>query len=40
MSDTNEETTTPHISPFEAIRRESEDGYEYCSARDLAKVLA
>jgi len=40
MSDTNEETTTPHISPFEAIRRESEDGYEYWSARDLAKVLA
>ena len=29
----------PHVSPFEAIRRENEDGSEYWSARDLAKLL-
>ena len=29
----------PHISPFEAIRRVAEDGSEYWSARDLAKIL-
>ncbi|MEO8289239.1 MAG: DNA damage-inducible protein D [Chloroflexota bacterium] len=28
-----------HVSPFEAIRLESEDGVEYWSARDLSKVL-
>ncbi len=28
-----------HVSPFEAIRRETEDGDEYWSARELAKVL-
>jgi DNA-damage-inducible protein D len=28
-----------HISPFEAIRLESEEGVEYWSARDLSKVL-
>ncbi|HLQ29924.1 MAG TPA: BRO family protein [Ktedonobacteraceae bacterium] len=28
-----------HLSPFEAIRREAEDGSEYWSARDLAKIL-
>ncbi len=30
---------TAHLSPFEAIRRESEDGSEYWSARDLARIL-
>src|SRR6478735_2199480 len=30
---------SPHASPFEQIRRESEDGYEYWSARALAEVL-
>jgi len=30
---------SPHASPFEQIRRESEEGYEYWSARDLAEVL-
>ncbi len=29
----------PHVSPFEVIRRESEDGSEYWSARDLARIL-
>jgi DNA-damage-inducible protein D len=29
----------PHISPFEVIRRVSEEGNEYWSARDLAKIL-
>jgi len=33
------ETQAPHISPFEAIRREAEDGSEYWSARDLSKIL-
>ncbi len=31
--------TGDHVSPFEAIRRETEGGTEYWSARDLAKVL-
>ena len=29
----------PHASPFETIRHETEDGTEYWSARELAKVL-
>ena len=29
----------PHVSPFETIRRVTEDGNEYWSARDLAKIL-
>ena len=29
----------PHISPFEAIHGVAEDGSEYWSARDLAKIL-
>jgi DNA-damage-inducible protein D len=33
------EIQAPHISPFEAIRREAEDGSEYWSARDLSKIL-
>ncbi len=31
--------TTPGISPFESIRRVNEEGFEYWSARDLAKIL-
>lgn len=27
------------LSPFETIRRNAEDGSEYWSARDLAKIL-
>ncbi len=30
---------SPHVSPFEAIRKISEDGIEYWSARDLSKIL-
>src|SRR5579863_1523338 len=30
---------TSHISPFEQIRKVSEEGTEYWSARDLAKIL-
>ena len=33
------EISAPHVSPFEAIRKESEDGSEYWSARDLYKLL-
>lgn len=29
----------PYTSPFESIRRQAEDGSEYWSARDLAKIL-
>ncbi len=39
MSSNEENTQLPHLSPFEAIRREDEDGHEYWSARDLAKIL-
>ncbi len=28
-----------HISPFEVIRREGEDGRQYWSARELSKIL-
>jgi len=31
--------STPHVSPFEAIRCQDEDGNEYWSARDLYKLL-
>lgn len=31
--------TTPGISPFESIRKVNEEGFEYWSARDLAKIL-
>ena len=27
------------LSPFESIKREAEEGTEYWSARDLAKIL-
>lgn len=30
---------SPHVSPFDAIRKVSEEGIEYWSARDLAKIL-
>jgi len=30
---------TPHVSPFDAIRREDENGNEYWSARELYKLL-
>jgi DNA-damage-inducible protein D len=30
---------TAHVSPFEQIRRESEEGVEYWSARELARIL-
>ncbi len=36
---TTDPTSTHHVSPFETIRLESEEGVEYWSARDLAKVL-
>ncbi len=39
MSSDNEEAETPRISLFEAIRRIGEEGIEYWTARDLAKVL-
>jgi DNA-damage-inducible protein D len=39
MSSNNEETQTPHTSPFETIRKTSEEGIEYWSARDLASIL-
>ncbi len=34
-----ERTTVPHVSPFDAIRHENEQGNEYWSARELAKLL-
>lgn len=39
MSNQEEDADLSHLSPFEAIRREDEDGHEYWSARDLAKIL-
>ena len=38
MSD-EEQTTVQHTSPFDAIRREDEQGNEYWSARELSKLL-
>ena len=35
----DQQPNTPHISPFDALRREREDGNEYWSARDLARIL-
>ncbi len=35
----DEQTTTPHISPFDAIRHTSEALGEYWSARELYKIL-
>lgn len=34
-----EEAGDEHASPFEAIKRQNDDGYEYWSARELAEVL-
>ncbi len=43
MSDNNdfitEQASVSHMSPFEQIRKEREDGGKYWSARDLARVL-
>ena len=39
MSSHDEITDMSHRSPFEAIRRETEDGNKYWSARDLSKLL-
>jgi len=39
MNNDDEGTGVPNVSPFEAIRREDEDGGEYWSARELAKIL-
>ena len=40
MSSDKDEAKLSHLSPFEAIRRESEEGgIEYWSARELAKIL-
>jgi DNA-damage-inducible protein D len=35
----NDQPNTAHVSPFDAIRRTDEQGNEYWSARDLAKIL-
>jgi len=34
-----DQTLTPHISPFDAIRHADEYGNEYWSARELYKIL-
>ena len=39
MNSGNDEPITSRTSPFESIRRQAEDGSEYWSARDLAKIL-
>ena len=39
MSSDDIETGVPNVSPFEAIRKEDEDGNEYWSARELARIL-
>ncbi|HEY6539869.1 MAG TPA: BRO family protein [Ktedonobacteraceae bacterium] len=39
MDSDNQDTNVPHTSPFESIRRVADDGSEYWSARDLAKIL-
>jgi len=39
MDNDDGEIRAPHASPFEAIRKEAEDGSEYWSARDLSKIL-
>ena len=35
----NDSSATPHVSPFENIRKTSDDSNEYWSARELANVL-
>jgi len=39
MDNDDSETGIPRTSPFEAIRKEAEDGSEYWNARELAKIL-
>ncbi|MHB8597927.1 MAG: DNA damage-inducible protein D [Ktedonobacteraceae bacterium] len=39
MTSDNEGDDAQHLSPFEAIRQMNEDGVEFWSARDLAKIL-
>jgi len=39
MDSDNQDTNVPRTSPFESIRRVADDGSEYWSARDLAKIL-
>ena len=39
MGSDDGDSRLPHASPFEEIRAEAEDGSEYWSARDLAKIL-
>ena len=39
MSGKDQPSNTSHVSPFEAIHRESDDGNEYWSARELGKIL-
>src|SRR2546429_7798362 len=39
MDNRDEDTNLPHTSPFEAIRKEAEDGSEYWNARELARIL-
>lgn len=38
-SEISPEPAAPHVSPFEQIKRVREDGIEYWSARELARVL-
>jgi DNA-damage-inducible protein D len=35
----NDQPNTPHVSPFDAIRRTDEQGNEFWSARELYKLL-
>ncbi len=39
MDSDSQDTNVPRISPFESIRRITDDGSEYWSARELAKIL-
>ena len=40
MDSDDRDTTVPRITPFESIRRVADDGSEYWSAREFAKILA
>jgi prophage antirepressor-like protein len=35
----DDESDVLRVSPFEAIRKQAEDGSEYWNARDLAKIV-
>jgi DNA-damage-inducible protein D len=39
MDSDDQDTNVPRITPFESIRRVADDGSEYWSARELAKIL-